>query len=796
MNRRTFLELSAAGGLAQAGISLAAGQAGTPQPNSIENRFFRVVVDPAKGVFSAWRRGRQLLLNAHAAASGSVPFDLSNPRYNRSASAARINDAIGAGHQLVLAGADTRKEADLELRLAIYDDLDALFAEIAVRNPSAKPLPVSRLEPVRAQMDELGALLWNADRILTNGYIYYDPGEMQDYVFTSRRSFESFWNIALHDSESRRTLVIGSIENIRADTKVAVMREPVAVWDRSIRGLSLTVTCALNRTFELPPGALVASGKVMVHADEGPFRALEQYASTYAKAAGVKLNPIINGWCSWFYTHTQVTEDEVLKNAEFVARRLKPFGMTVVQIDDGYYRAFGDWEGNERFPHGMKWLADRIRQLGLTPGLWLAPYVIRQGTEVAGDHPEFLVRGLDGNIHPIRGDDTFALDVTHPGARKWLYELFDTVANKWGYDFLKIDFVEWSLLAAPRYHDSSVSRAQAYRIGFQTIREAIGSHRHLLDCGPAQNTVGLLDSERAELDLPELVWRQYTSRQSGTAAAASRRYYFHGKTWITDVDHVGLGWLTPSQAQAAATLVAMSGGTIISGDRLIDLDPQRLEALTRILPAYGTAARPVDLFRNDLSRIFALAVHRDFGDWLVLAAFNYDAQSPLVETIELAEAGLDASKTYIAFEFWTQQLLGEFRGTMPLRLNPASVQLVSLREVLPHPQIAGTSRHFTQGGLEIKSQHWAEPELHATLNGEAGTSNEVFIHMPPGWAFPGDNTVYQYQLQNYAAKVLNPVSGYSGEPSHAPLLRLFFRFEESGERPFVVRFEPSRAPQG
>ena len=162
----------------------------------------------------------------------------------------------------------------------------------------------------------------------------------------------------------------------------------------------------------------------------------------------------------------------------------------------------------------------------------------------------------------------------------------------------------------------------------------------------------------------------------------------------------------------------------------------------------------------------------------------------------LAEAGLDASKTYIAFEFWTQQLLGEFRGTMPLRLNPASVQLVSLREVLPHPQIAGTSRHFTQGGLEIKSQHWAEPELHATLNGEAGTSNEVFIHMPPGWAFPGDNTVYQYQLQNYAAKVLNPVSGYSGEPSHAPLLRLFFRFEESGERPFVVRFEPSRAPQG
>jgi hypothetical protein len=788
MDRRMFLELGLAGALAPGASAQAAGQ-----PVTIANKTFRITADPVKGTFSAWWRGERILLDARSVCAGAVEFDFFDPRYRRTSATAPVRDRIGAGQQLTISAVDSKREADLELRLTTYDGLDAFFVEMAVRNSSPKPLGLTHIEPVRAQMQDSAALIWNCDRLLTNGYIYYDPGQMENYVFTSRRSVESFWNIALQDSGSGKTLVIGSIDNTRADTKVAVMREQVAVWDSSVHGQSLTVTSALNRTFQLPAGATVASGKIMFHPGDNPFAVLEQYASTYAQAAAVKLNPVVNGWCSWFYTHHLVTEDEVLKNAEFVARNLKPYGMTIVQIDDGYYRAFGDWEANQRFPHGMKWVADEIRKLGLTPGLWVAPYVIQRAADVASKHPEFLVRGLDNRIHLIRGDDTYALDITHPGARQWLYGLFDTIANRWGYDFIKIDFVEWSLLAAPSYHDPSVSRAQAYRMGFETMREAIGPSRHLLDCGPAQNTVGLLDSERAELDLPELTWAQYANSQNSTAAATSRRYYFHGKTWITDVDHVGLAWLTPAQAQAAATLVAMSGGTIISGDRLVDLDAQRVETLSRILPAYGEAARPLDLFRRTLSRVFALPIRRNFGSWLVLAVFNYDERSPMVERVDLVDAGLDSAKTYVAFEFWTQQLLGEFHETMTLQLNPGSVQLVALREGRAVPQIIGTSRHFTQGGLELKDQQWSEPELRGVLRGEAGTSNEVFVHIPDGWRFPGDDTAYQYQLPEYTAKVFNPESGYTGATPRQELLRLLFRFERTGDRPFRVRFE--RVPE-
>ena len=57
---------------------------------------------------------------------------------------------------------------------------------------------------------------------------------------------------------------------------------------------------------------------------------------------------------------------------------------------------YGDWEGNQRFPHGMKWLAGKIRELGLRAGLWLVPY-------------------------------------RHRG-RDWLRDLCTRVAGDWGYD--------------------------------------------------------------------------------------------------------------------------------------------------------------------------------------------------------------------------------------------------------------------------------------------------------------------------------------------------------------------------
>jgi alpha-galactosidase len=248
----------------------------------------------------------------------------------------------------------------------------------------------------------------------------------------------------------------------------------------------------------------------------------------------VRLNPIINGWCSWFYSHEYINEDEVMRNADFAARQLKPYGLEHVQIDADWFRSYGDWEGNHNFPHGMKWLAARIRDLGLGAGVWLAPYCISEGTDVFGRHQDWPITDRDGRPKQCGGGlpspqigegygvpslmkKIYGLDVTHPGAAGWLRDLFKTVADDWGYDFIKIDFVEWTLLSADRYHDPAFSKAVAYRRGFEIIRDAVGPTCHLLDCGPMNCTLGLLDSARIEMDLPRLTWEQYTGNFNSSA---------------------------------------------------------------------------------------------------------------------------------------------------------------------------------------------------------------------------------------------------------------------------------------
>jgi len=227
----------------------------------------------------------------------------------------------------------------------------------------------------------------------------------------------------------------------------------------------------------------------------------------------------------------------------------------------------------------MKWLADKIRSYGLKPGLWIAPYVVSEHAEIFQKNPEWFLKDSDGKflrVGPWPSIDSdwaknenpkrYGLDVTHPEAAEWLYKLFDTAANKWGYEMFKIDFVAWSLLSAHHYFDRSVTPAQAYRRGMEIIRRAIGNEKHINDCGPGPVSVGLIDSMRIEIDqnygYSNAAWRQYFLESSSSAPAAAKRYYFHKKTWINDADHICINLLSASQSEAAASLIALSGGIL------------------------------------------------------------------------------------------------------------------------------------------------------------------------------------------------------------------------------------------
>ncbi|MFP3855130.1 MAG: alpha-galactosidase, partial [Anaerolineales bacterium] len=124
------------------------------------------------------------------------------------------------------------------------------------------------------------------------------------------------------------------------------------------------------------------------------------------------------GWCSWYYFFEDVTERDIRDHVEWIAENRDSLPLQLVQIDDGYQREIGDWlERKETFPSGHQQVVKEIEAAGLTPGLWLAPFIAVPQARIVAEHPEWVLRNERGR--PVRagynwGTFFIALDLTNP----------------------------------------------------------------------------------------------------------------------------------------------------------------------------------------------------------------------------------------------------------------------------------------------------------------------------------------------------------------------------------------------
>ena len=133
-------------------------------------------------------------------------------------------------------------------------------------------------------------------------------------------------------------------------------------------------------------------------------------------------------WNSWTNYYAEVTEEDVVKNTDWIVDNLKDYGLEYVTIDDGCERgAEGEhyWIDNwdkKKFPHGGKWLARYIKSKGLRPGLWIVPNAYAGALE---EHTQWYLRDKNGEY--ILDYRTPALDCTNPEVLDFLRHLFGTL---------------------------------------------------------------------------------------------------------------------------------------------------------------------------------------------------------------------------------------------------------------------------------------------------------------------------------------------------------------------------------
>ncbi len=300
------------------------------------------------------------------------------------------------------------------------------------------------------------------------------------------------------------------------------------------------------------------------------------------------------GWCSWYELGAAVTEADMLANLDYCAARFDRRFFRYIQLDDGYQRAVGDWNVNAKFPHGHRWLTDRIHAAGFQAGLWVAPFAVAEGSDVARANPAWLLKGPQPETAPVVvdtrepwGGHILALDGAHPGVQQWLYDLARTAVREWGYDYLKVDFLEWATAGVTHY--GGLTRAEAYRSGLSAIREGLGTEAFLLGCrAPLQHAAGLVDGMRIGGDV-EASWGGIQV----PARAAALRSFYHRSVWLNDPDCLVVRPpLTLDEARVWASVVAVSGGLSIFSDNLPKLPAERLPLLQKTIPVAARTTAP------------------------------------------------------------------------------------------------------------------------------------------------------------------------------------------------------------
>jgi hypothetical protein len=368
----------------------------------------------------------------------------------------------------------------------------------------------------------------------------------------------------------------------------------------------------------------------------------------------------------------------------------------------------------------MKATADDIKAHGLTPGLWFMPFAGTHNDPFFKDHQDWFVKFEDGKPYDTAWGGT-CLDMTHAGAREYLRGVVQRIAKEWGYTYFKMDGM-WTGTATKQiyvnsgykdegigdavFHNPEKTNLEAYRDGLKLVRETAGDGVFILGCCAPQNmrsyggAFGLEDAMRIGPDNgPE-----WGGLRAGPLFA-SRNYHLHGRVWYNDPDPVYVRPSVPLEhARLICSWVAITGALNLSSEFMPGLPPERIEILKRTMPGHGLLPRPVDLFEAEPARVWLLSDERRAPRRDVVALFNWDSK-PLDLDLAFDRLGLPGD-AYVAFDYWRNAFLPPFKGRLRTTLPKESCQILAVRPAAEHPLLVSTSRHITQGIVDVLEEKW------------------------------------------------------------------------------------------
>ncbi|MGA7538569.1 MAG: alpha-galactosidase [Steroidobacteraceae bacterium] len=580
-----------------------------------------------------------------------------------------------------------RAEPDLLYRLRAYTSLPFADLTATVRNTTSRTVQVEAIRIVDASGGEIAYLGAPAgsERVLSDSFSEDRPAmRIHSLADASDGMQRAVGSQLIYNRASRESLFLGALTSHRFLTilrlRVATAGDPrITGYQVDSTGTtemeeenSLEHSAAADRiTLTLPvtPGGTLSSETLALSVDRDYHRQLETYGALIRRLHHARVTaPPLLGWWSWTAYYFGLDAGAALTNAQWLAQHLERYGYTLFHIDEGYQYARGEYTTPNAtlFPHGMVPLEYAVRGLGLTPGIWTAPFEVSERSWVFRHHPDWLVKNAAGRpIHAgsvVDGKDAlYILDTTNPGAQQYLRTTYRTLVREWGIHYIKLDFMDDAAIEG-YYYQPHTTAMQAQRIGLRIIRDAVGDHVYLDKDGSVMlNPVGYVDYGRISQDTGHSF---EASRDAASGIAA--RYYMDRNFFVSDPDaftvstqritdqtwHEGGEPLTLDEAEVSIALAAVSGGMLEIGDNLPSLQgsPDRIALIENRdlidMVRLGHASVPEDLMSYaDSDRQPSIFILKESPRQSILTVFNWTEHATR-HVISLASLGLSSGRAY------------------------------------------------------------------------------------------------------------------------------------------------------
>ena len=307
------------------------------------------------------------------------------------------------------------------------------------------------------------------------------------------------------------------------------------------------------------------------------------------------------GWMTWNIYGRDVSPANVLEGC-----KLTPSGGLVL-LDDGWMPmhggtpCWGDWYPRESFGASIAQVVQSVEAQDRKLAVWLSPFHVGVHSQLAQDHPEWLLRDVSGGdklyVDARPGHRNFVLDASLPQVRAHLAEIGSRLGAD-GVAAIKIDFLYAGAIRGRRadgWTDIAAMRAGVEAIG-NAFRTAAGPQSRVYACGASgPSMVGLADANRSGGDavmgvssakdaVPSFGDSSILAQERNLAA----RSLLWGSTMPPDVDAITFGTVGAKPAmdeRAINTWVEIcrrAGGPMLDSDFHASVSSQRLQRLAKL----------------------------------------------------------------------------------------------------------------------------------------------------------------------------------------------------------------------